>query len=192
MQILVDFLPIIAFVAVYQIYGALVSADDAMFAATIAIMLVMTVQILIQWIRTRTVNRILLVSGVLVLIFGGITLALRDIAFIQWKPTILNWLLAAACLVSQFVGKQTLIERMLSEAIALPQRVWRRLNLMWVGNFALLGAINLYVVYNFSEAAWVKFKLYGLIGLPLLMGLIQGIYISRYLPDDAGDKSSPP
>jgi intracellular septation protein len=189
MQILVDFLPIIAFVAVYQIYGALVSADNAMFAATIAIMLVMTAQISIQWIRTRTVNRVLLVSGVLVLIFGGITLALRDKSFIQWKPTILNWLLASACLISHFVGKQTLIERMLSEAITLPQRVWRRLNLMWVVNFALLGAVNLYVVYHFSEAAWVKFKLYGLIGLPLVMGLIQGIYISRYLPDEPSNKS---
>jgi intracellular septation protein len=189
MKLLVDFLPIIAFFAVYKIYGALVSADDAMFAATIAIMLVMTIQISIQWIRTRTVNRILLVSGVLVLVFGGITLALRDIRFIQWKPTILNWLLAAACLISHFVGKQNLIERMLSEAIALPKHVWQRLNFMWVVTFALIGAVNLYVVYNYSQEAWVNFKWTGLIGLPLLMGLIQGIYIARYIPDDTANKS---
>ena len=189
MQLLVDFLPIIAFFGVYQIYGALVSTDDAMFAATIAIMLVMTVQIAVQWLRTRTVNRIMLISGVLVLVFGSITLLLRDALFIQWKTTILNWLLAIAFLASRFIGKQTLIEKILGETIALPQVIWRRLNLMWVINFVLLGAINLYVVYSFSESTWVKFKMYGILGLTLLMAVIQGIYIARHLPEQPGSNS---
>ena len=191
MQILVDFLPIIAFFAVYQIYGATVSTEDAMFAATIAIMLVMTVQIAVQWLRTRTVNRIMLISGALVLVFGGVTLLLRDAVFIQWKTTILNWLLAVAFLASRFFGNKTFIERLLGEAVALPQVVWRRLNLMWVLNFALLGAINLYVVYNFSESAWVNFKLYGMLGLTLIMALIQGIYIARHLPAETPDNETP-
>jgi intracellular septation protein len=188
MQILIDFLPIIAFFGVYKLYGSFVSADDAMFAATIAIMIVMTVQISVQWLRTRTVNRMLLISGVLVLVFGGITLMLRDALFIQWKPTILNWLFALAFLGSQFIGKQTLIERMMGHAIELPQPIWRRLNFMWVINFALLGAANIYVVYNFSEAAWVNFKLYGMLGLTLLMALIQGVYIARCLPEQEGSQ----
>ena len=189
MQLLVDFLPIIAFFAVYKGYGALVSPDDAMFAATAAIMLVMTVQIAIQWLRTRTVNRMLLISGVLVLIFGGITLLLRDALFIQWKPTILNWLFAFAFLGSRFIGEKTLIERMMGHAIELPQTMWQRLNLMWVLNFVILGAANIYVVYNFSEAAWVNFKLYGMLGLTLLMALAQGVWIARYLPEEQREES---
>jgi intracellular septation protein len=189
MQLLFDFLPIIVFFAVYQIYGAVVSTDDAMFAATIAIMVVMTIQIAFQWLRTRTVNRIMLVSGVLVLVFGGITLVLRDALFIQWKVTILNWLLAIGFIASHFFGSRTLVEQFLGEAIALPQVIWRRLNLLWVANFAVIGAINLYVVYNFSEATWVNFKLYGLLGLTLLMALIQGIYISRHVIEAPGNES---
>jgi intracellular septation protein len=92
MQLIVDFLPIIVFFAVYKGYGTFVSADDAIFPATAAIMIAMTIQITVQWIRKRTVNKMLLASGILVLIFGGITLTLRNALFIQWKPTILNWL----------------------------------------------------------------------------------------------------
>jgi intracellular septation protein len=189
MKILVDFLPVIAFFAVYKIYGAVVSTDNAMFAATIAIMLVMTVQISIQWLRTRTVNRMLLISGVLVIVFGSITLILRDALFIQWKPTILNWLFAVAFLLSRFIGKQTLIERMMGQSIELPQEMWRRLNIMWILNFALLGAANVYVVYNYSEAVWVNFKLYGMLGLTFLMALIQGMYIARFLPEQPGSET---
>jgi len=189
MQLLFDFLPIIVFFAVYQIYGAVVSTDDAMFAATIAIMVVMTIQIAVQWLRTRTVNRIMLISGVLVLVFGGITLALRDPRFMQWKVTVLNWLLAIGFLASHFFGRQTLVEKFLGEAIALPQVIWRRLNFLWVANFALIGAINLYVAYNFSQETWVDFKFYGLLGLTLLMALIQGIYISRHVTEAPGNQS---
>ncbi len=189
MQLLFDFLPIIVFFAVYQIYGAVVSKEEAMFAATIAIMVVMTIQIAIQWLRTRTVNRIMLISGVLVLIFGGITLALRDPRFMQWKVTGLNGLLAIGFLASHFFGKQTLVEKFLGEAIARPQVIWRRLNLLWVANFALIGAINLYVAYNFSQETWVSFKFYGLLGLTLLMALIQGIYISRHITEAPGNES---
>ena len=183
MQLLFDFLPIIAFFAVYQIYGAVVSTEDAMFAATIAIMVVMTIQIAVQWFRTRTVNRIILISGVLVLVFGGITLVLREGMFIQWKVTILNWLLAIGFLASHFIGTRTLVEKVLGEAIALPQIIWRRLNLLWVVNFAAIGALNLYVVYTFSEPTWVKFKFYGLIPLTLLMALVTGIYVSRHVTE---------
>lgn len=184
MQLIVDFLPIIVFFGVYKGYGAFVSADDALYAATAAIMVVMTIQVAVQWIRKRTVNKMLLTSGVLVLIFGGITLALRNALFIQWKPTILNWLFAMAFVASRYIGKQTLIERILGHAVELPTNVWRKLNLMWVANFVILGAANIYVVYNFSEAVWVNFKLYGVLGLTLLMALIQGVWIARHMPDE--------
>lgn len=170
MQILIDFLPIIVFFATYKFAG--------MYAATGAIMVAMALQIGFQWLRDRTVNKMLLTSGLLVAVFGGITLLLRNPIFIQWKPTVVNWLFAAAFLGSRYIGTKTLTERMMGQAVELEPVMWRQLNLMWIGNFSFLGAANLYVVYNFDEATWVNFKLFGMLGLTLVMVLIQVLWIA--------------
>ncbi len=183
MQALVDFLPIIVFFAVYKLYGNFGPEEDAILAATGAIMVVMVVQIAIQWLRKRTVNKMLLISGGLVLVFGGITLVLQNALFIQWKPTILYWLFALACLTTRFFTRKTLVERALGHAVELQGTVWRQLNWIWIIFFVGLGAANIYVVYNFSEETWVNFKVYGLIGLSLLMALVTGVWIARHLPE---------
>jgi intracellular septation protein len=170
MQIVVDFLPVIVFFAVYQFYG--------IYAATGAIIAVMAAQIIGQWLHKRTVNKMLLVSGALVAVLGGATLWLRSGVFIQWKPTIVNWLFAAAFLGSQFLGEKTLTERAMGHAVELDRQFWRQLNMIWVVNFALLGAANLYVVYRFDEATWVNFKLFGMLGLTLLTAIGQAIWIA--------------
>ena len=170
MQILIDFLPIIVFFATYKFAG--------MYAATGAIMVAMALQIGFQWVRDRTDSKMLLTSGILVAVFGGITLLLRNPIFIQWKPTVVNWLFAAAFLGSRYIGEKTLTERMMGEAVQLEPVMWRQLNLMWIGNFSFLGAANLYVVYNFDEATWVNFKLFGMLGLTLVMVVIQVLWIA--------------
>jgi intracellular septation protein len=170
MQLVIDFLPIFAFFAVYQFMG--------IYAATTAIIVVMAVQIVVQWLRHRRVNKMLLVSGVLVAVFGGATLWLRNAVFIQWKPTIVNWIFAAAFLGSQFVGKKTLTERAMGQAVELEPNIWRQLNLIWVINFSVLGIANLYVVYNFDEATWVNFKLFGMLGLTLVTAIGQAAWIA--------------
>lgn len=173
MQLIVDFFPVVVFFIVYKLTD--------IYMATAAIMIAMALQIAVQWIRKRTVSKMLLISGALVLVLGGITLGLKNPIFLQWKPTIVNWLFAVAFVGSHFIGKQTLIQRMLGHAVALPAQVWRHLNLMWIANFVILGAANLYVVYNFSEEAWVNFKIYGMIGITLLMVLAQGLLIHKHL-----------
>jgi intracellular septation protein len=170
MQLLVDFLPIIVFFVAFKLYG--------MYVATAAIIVAMAIQIAVQWIRERTVNKMLLISGVLVAILGGITLILRNPIFLQWKPTIVNWLFAVAFLGSQFIGSRTLIQRVMGHAVELPAQMWKQLNLMWVANFIILGAANLYVVYNFDENTWVNFKLFGMLGLTLLTAVGQAIWIA--------------
>ena len=170
MQLLFDFFPIIVFFVVFKLYG--------MFAATAAIMIAMAVQIAIQWLRTRAVSKMLLVSGLLVGLFGGMTLVLRNPIFIQWKPTIVNALFAAAFLGSQFIGKQTIIERIMGHAIQLPSRMWTRLNAIWIANFTVMAIANIYVVYNFSEEFWVDFKLFGTLGLTLVTAVGQAVWIA--------------
>lgn len=170
MQLLVDFFPIIVFFAAFKLYG--------IFVATGAVIVAMALQIAFQWLRERTVNKMLLTSGILVLIFGGATLILRQPIFIQWKPTIVYALFAAAFLGSQYIGSKTLVERAMGHVMELPNRTWKQLNWIWVVHFALLGVANIYVVYNFSEAFWVNFKLFGTLGFTLLTVLAQAIWIA--------------
>lgn len=169
MQLLIDFFPIIVFFAAFKLYG--------MYAATAAVIVAMAIQIAFEWLRKRTVNKMLLTSGALVLVFGTATLALRDPIFIQWKPTIVYALFAAAFLGSQYIGSRTLIERALGHAIELPQPTWRQLNWIWVVHFVVLGIANIYVVYTYSEEIWVNFKLFGTLGLTLLTVLAQAVWI---------------
>jgi len=170
MQILIDFLPIVVFFATYKFAG--------MFAATGMLMAAMALQIAIQWFQQGTVNKMLLTSGILVGVFGAITLLFRDPIFIQWKPTIVNWLFAVVFFVSQLISNKTVIERIMGHAIQLNASMWRQLNLMWVGYFVFLGAANLYVVYNYEESTWVNFKLFGILGLTLIMALAQALWIA--------------
>jgi intracellular septation protein len=114
---------------------------------------------------------------------------LQDPVFIKWKPTILNWLFAAAFLGSQLIGGKTLVERMMNHAITVPSIIWRRVNLGWVSFFLMAGLANIYVAYNFSEEIWVDFKLFGLMGLTLAFVFGQAVYLTRYMrPDERESK----
>jgi intracellular septation protein len=175
MQLLFDFLPVIAFFAAYKL------AD--IYVATLVLIVAVVLQSLVQWLQTRKLKPMHLVSAGLVLVFGGLTLAIHDKTFIMWKPTIVNWLFAAGFLASQFrpFGGKPLVQRLMTSAeagIDLSEASWRHLNLMWICYFVVLGIANLYVFRNFDEATWVNFKLFGMLGLTLLFIVVQGMWIS--------------
>lgn len=176
MQLLFDFLPVIAFFIAYQL------AHD-IFVATAVIIVATVLQVTIHWLRTRRVNPMHLVSAGLVLVFGGLTLAIRNPQFIMWKVTVVNWLFAIAFLASQWkpFGGRPLMERLMTATNAevnLDPALWRRLNLAWVAFFLLMGAINIAVFSFFDEATWVNFKFYGLLGLTLVFVIAQGFWIA--------------
>jgi intracellular septation protein len=141
-------------------------------------MAVMPIVLLLQWLMTRRLNKIYLASTVLVLILGSATLFYRNATFLYWKPTVLNWAIAAVFLGSQWVGDKTIVQRMLGGAAALSPTQWLRLNQIWAGFFLIAGGVNLFVAYNFSEAFWVKFKLVGMFGLTLLFVVVQTIWLT--------------
>lgn len=175
MQTLLDFLPVIAFVAAYYLTD---------FETAIAVIMVaVVVQVIITWVIKRTVNKMLLASAGLVVGLGGISLLLQNDLIFKWKPTVLNWLFAGLFLGSQFIGDKTIIQRVLQsvakDEIRLAPRDWQQLNLMWVLYFIVAGAANIFVAYTFSEAFWVNFKLFGLLGLTLVFLLLQAVWLSR-------------
>jgi intracellular septation protein len=171
MQLFLDLLPVVAFFIAYKLAG--------IYVATGVLIVGVLAQTAVSWIRHRKVSPMLLTSAVLVLVFGGLTLLVHDAIFIKWKPTIVDWLFAVAFLVSSFWRGQPLVQRLMGEQVQLDAGVWKRLNLMWVGFFAVCGALNLYVAFNFSESTWVNFKLFGLFGLTLVFALLQGVWIAR-------------
>src|SRR3569623_3701199 len=119
-------------------------------------------------------------------VLGGLPLFLKDEIFIKWKPMLVNWLVAAAVLGSQYIGSKSILQRMMAANITLPEPIWRRLNWLWVGYFSVLGAVYLYVAYNYDAATWVNFKLFGMMGLAILFVIAQGLYLSRRLKADEG------
>lgn len=142
MKLLVDFFPIILFFVAYKIQGIYWATGVAILAAAI--------QVGWLWWRHRRVENMHLATLALLVVFGGLTIALHDPIFVMWKPTIVNWLFALVFLGSQWVGERTLIERMMSHAIEVPSNIWRRLNLGWSAFFFASGLANLYVVYAWS------------------------------------------
>ena len=139
MKILFDLLPIILFFAAYKFADIYVATGVAIAVAGL--------QFAWVWWRQRRIDKLLLATLGLLVVFGGLTIALRDPIFVMWKPTLVNWLFAAAFLGSQWIGSHPLTERMMGHAITAPAAVWRRLNLAWAVFFVGLGLANLAVVY---------------------------------------------
>ena len=170
MQLLLDYIPIIAFILAYFYRD--------IFFATIVLMALMPVILLIQWLMTKKLNRIYAASTALVLVLGTFTVAFRNPTFLYWKPTVLNWAIALVFLGSQWIGEKTIAQRMLGSAAVLADLQWIRLNQIWVVFFIFIGAVNLYVAYSFSEEFWVKFKLFGMLGITLVFVIIQSIWLT--------------
>jgi intracellular septation protein len=169
MQTLLELLPLAAFVIAYKFFGGI-------YPATATLMVGMVLALAVLWIRLGRLPRMFAVSTVLVLVFGALTLWLRNAHFIQWKPSILLWLVAVAFLASAFIGRRPLAQMMLEPALAEVARVehadalrleradWLKLNAAWVVYGLTVGAINLVLVYTVSEDVWVDTK------IPLIMG----------------------
>lgn len=195
MRQLLEFVPIALFFIVYQLDGESLQLGgwaytiDGIFTATAVLMAATVVQVAITWALTRKLEKRLLWMLAAVVLFGGATLVFRNQVFIQWKPTIFNWALALVFGASQFIGDKNLMERTLGSQLQLPKSVWTRLNGLWVGNFAIVGALNLYVAYSFSEATWVSYKLYSAIGFTLLLTVLTAVLVSPHLNEqEATDK----
>jgi intracellular septation protein len=177
MQALTEFAPLMAFVVAYYLRG--------LYAATAVLMGAMLVLLAVDWLRARSIPPMHALSTVLVLIFGGATLALHDRVFIQWKPTVFFWLVSLAFVGSFWIGARTLAERLLGAALAeafgerlrVSAALWRRLNLLWAVFYALLGALNIVVLRNFSERAWVALKLIDFV-LMVLFLLVQVLWLA--------------
>ncbi len=173
MKLLFDIFPIIIFFICYKIYG--------IYTATAVAMIASFIQVIVFRLREQRYEKMHLISLALILLLGSATLFFHNPSFIKLKPTGIYWLAAIAFISSFFIGKKTLIQKMIDGNINLPPQIWVRLNLSWAIFFILMGIINLYVAYNFSTDSWVNFKLFGGAGLTLFFVFVQALYLSKHV-----------
>ena len=190
MKQLLELLPLVLFFGAYQMDGDTLTVGgwshtfDGIFSATAVLMISTALTWLVASLLEKRNDKRLMWMTLAVLLFGAATLILRDQRFIQWKPTVFNWVLAAVFLGSQFIGKRSVLERVLGSQLSLPRPIWTRLNVLWIGNFALVGALNLFVAYRFEEAVWVSYKLYSSIGFTLALMLLTVVIVAPHVKDD--------
>jgi intracellular septation protein len=182
---LLEFAPVAVFGVAYYTHG--------IYVATAALMVSMLVLLIVDIAWLKRIPTMHALSALLVFAFGAATLLLHNQRFIQWKPTVLFWLLSLALLGSFWVGKCTLVERLLSKSLGAPvnvgQRQWRRINALWVIFYALLGALNLVVAFHASERTWVNFKLFGLTSVTVLFMAAQVAWLAKRLESPASESA---
>ena len=175
MKFLFDLFPVVLFFVGFKLYDIYVATGVAI-AATV-------VQVSWLKLRGRRVDLMLWASLAIIVVFGGLTLYLRDKTFILWKPTVLYWLFGTVLAGAALAGRN-LIRALLSEQMRLPEPIWARLNWSWVGFFAFMGVANLYVAFNYSEKIWATFKLFGGMGLMFVFVIAQSFVLAKYMQDE--------
>ncbi|MBX9906021.1 MAG: septation protein A [Burkholderiales bacterium] len=175
MKFLFDIFPVILFFAAFKFFGIYIATAVAIIATVLQIGWV--------WLRHRKVDNMQWISLALIVVFGGATLLLRDETFIKWKPTVLYWLFAVTLLASELVFRKNLIRAMMEKQVSAPDAVWKKLLFGWMGFFAVMGILNLYVAYNYSTDTWVSFKLFGGIGLMIVFVIGQAILLAPHMKE---------
>lgn len=169
--------------------GGHLAADQApMMVATLVAIVASLLQVSYVLARGRKVDMMLWVGVVVIVVFGGATIYLHDDVFIKWKPTIINWIYTLAIAIAQLVFGKNIIREMMKEALTLPDPVWDRLSLLWMGFFFAIGALNLlaaFVIFKGNTSAWVTFKAFGLPSITFAFGILQGLFVAKHLPEEA-------
>jgi intracellular septation protein len=155
------------------------NAAAGIYAATASFMAVTLVALAVAWWRYHKLPMMLLVSAVVVFVFGTLTLYLRDETFIKLKPTIV-YLAFATFLGAGLLLKKPVLELLLGSVFNLTEPGWRKLTIRWALFFIAMAALNELVWRNVSTDAWVSFKAFGFLPLTFLFALSQMPLMQRY------------
>ena len=195
MKQILELIPLILFFIAFKMDGETYSllnysyTFDGIYSATAILMAATAIQVVLTRIITGKVEKQLLWLFGIIVVAGSATLILRNDIFIMWKPTVFNWGLALVLVAGMLLGKKSLLEKMLGQQIELPATAWSRLNQLWIANFSIVGSLNLYVAYNFSQAAWVNYKLYSSIGFTVVLMIITMIIVVPHIKDKAEESN---
>ena len=195
MKLFFDLLPVILFFVCFKtaeshpesalelcsqfMSGGFTATTAPVFIATLVAIFTTFCQVAVLLMRGRKVEPMLWISLAVIVVFGGLTIWLRNEMFIKWKPTILYWIFGSILVWGNLTGRN-LIRTLLSKAeIAMREEAWARLQNLWIGFFYVTGLINLAVAYTCSTEIWVDFKLFGLMALTLVFTIGVGWFMTK-------------
>ena len=179
-KFLLELAPLLIFFATYKFYGLM--------EATVALMITTPISLICYWFVFKKVATMPLVTAVLVLVFGGLTLYFNDSFFIKIKPTIIYLLFASGLLGALFFGK-SLMKSVLGQSVQMTEAGWFKMSLHWGLFFIALAILNELIWRNFSEEAWVQFKTFGVLPLTLIFSAVELILIRGDIVEPQSDES---
>jgi intracellular septation protein len=155
------------------------NAKFNIFAATAVFMVAIIVSLIVSWATTRHLPIMAIISAVIVLVFGTLTLALRDETFIKIKPTIIYGIFGVVLAVGLAMGR-SLIALVFDQVLELTEEGWRRLTLRWMAFFFAMAALNEIVWRTQTTDFWVAFKLFGVVPLTFVFAVAQYPLMKRF------------
>lgn len=173
-KLVLDMGPLFLFFATFQYAG--------IFAATGIFMVAAVASVALGWHFEKKLSPIPLITAILVLIAGGLTLYLRNDVFIKMKPTVL-YVIFGATLLGGLRFNRLFIKYVFAEAFDLTEQGWRGLTWRWGSFFLILAALNEVVWRNTTTATWVTFKVWGIISLIFLFALAQTPFLLKHHND---------
>ena len=176
LKLVLDIGPLVLFFVANSRFG--------IFAATAAFMVAVLAALAVSYAITRHIAIMPVVTAVIVLIFGTLTLVLHNETFIKLKPTIIYLLFGGTLLLGLLINRPFL-SILFDQMFHLTDEGWRKLTWRWVMFFFALAVLNEIVWRNFSTDVWVSFKLFGVVPLTFLFGALQYPLLTRYHPDNS-------
>jgi len=176
-KLLLDWAPLALFFLVSKFYPG--SDDTKLYAATATLMVAAVIAISFEYATLRKVSPVPLVTAAMVLVFGALTLYLKDPRFIKMKPTFL-YALFGIVLLGGLIFDRSLVKHALAQAFDLSEDAWRKLTFRYGIFFLALAVLNELVWRNFSQGTWIDFKVFGIIGLTVLFTFSQMPLIMKH------------
>ena len=186
MKILFDLLPALLFFIVLKMYDVFTATAVAMAAGLIQI----------TWLKTQNkVEIIHIVTIVMIVVFGGLTLYLHDPFYFKLKPSVIYWTFAIILFGTQWFTAKPGIQYLMETGLSLPPKGWRTMNTAWALFFFVMGFVNIYVAYFYGAQLpeevqtehWAAFKLFGFLPITMVFAVVLMIWMSRkydILPED--------
>jgi intracellular septation protein len=179
LKFLYDYLPLIIFFICYKF----AKTPNPLITATIFMVLTTIVALIISYILTKTIPMVALVSGLVLSVFGGLTIFLQDDIFIKIKPTIIN-LIFAAILLYGYLSKKAFLSYLLGEQIKMSEKAWLTLSMRWAIFFIFLALLNETIWRNFPTDFWVQFKVFGMMPISIFFTISQLPFMMREMKQD--------
>ncbi|HEY0962647.1 MAG TPA: inner membrane-spanning protein YciB [Pseudomonadales bacterium] len=196
MKQFLEYIPLVFFLVVYKLDERVIALGGyeftlgGVYSATLVLIVLTLLCYGALFFVEGSLSRMQWIVVAAVVLFGTSTVLLRSEEILKWKAPVVNWIIAAIFLGSQFIGKTNMAQSMFGHIVTMPQERWTRLNLAWVFVFLLVGTANLAVAFTFHEY-WVDFKVFGSLAILIVATIAQIAYIYPYLNSDEAEAAGP-